>query len=262
MKSSLLLLAAVLLVSGCSRPLRAPRAPSGPTLKVMSYNVNFGLGGDPSTLAAISRGAADLIFLQETTSAWERALRRDLRDRYPYMAFKHHQAAGGLAVLSRFPFQDMETMPSPVGWFPAWRVVVTSPLGKLQVLLVHLHPPVSETGSVVSGYFTTPSVRQKEMVAFSSMIDPRLPTLVLGDFNEDEGGRAIAHLREGGFRSVLEEFHRDTDTWRWNTRLGQISHTLDHILYDLRLDPLDARVIEAGRSDHLPVIATFQRSPR
>lgn len=253
-----LLVLALLLLCGCTT-LRTARKPSGPALKVMTYNVNFGLGGDPATLAAVSQGEADLICLQETTPAWEEALRRELSGRYPYMAFKHHQAAGGLAVLSRFPFKDMETRASPVGWFPAWRVMVSSPLGALQVVLVHLHPPVSESGSVISGYFTTPSVRKKEMADFATLIAPELPTLVLGDFNEDEGGRAVALLERRGFRSVLGEFQRDTDTWRWHTSLGQIRHSLDHILYDPRLEPLDARVVNAGRSDHLPVLAIFQK---
>lgn len=258
-KHTFLMLTILMLPWGCTTALRTPRTPSGPALRVMTFNVNFGLGGDPATLAAISLGQADLICLQETTPAWEEALRRELSGRYPHMAFKHHQAAGGLAVLSRFPFEDMGTRASPVGWFPAWRVMVSSPLGAVQVLLVHLHPPVSESGSVISGYFTTPSVRRTEMADFAALISPELPTLVVGDFNEDSDGRAVALLNKRGFRSVLGEFQRDTDTWRWHTSLGQIRHTLDHIIYDPRLDPLDARVLRVGRSDHWPVLATFQK---
>lgn len=39
--------------------------------------------------------------------------------------------------------------------------------------------------------------------------------------------------------------------------MGTIHHRLDHIVYDPRLEALSARVLGAGRSDHLPVVATF-----
>ena len=35
---------------------------------------------------------------------------------------------------------------------------------------------------------------------------------------------------------------------------------LDHIMYSEHLRPLSARVIDEGRSDHLPVIAIFEQS--
>lgn len=227
----------------------------------MTYNVNFGLGGDPRTLAAIRRAGAELVFLQETTPAWERALRRQLGDDYPHMAFRHFGGAGGLAVLSKHPFRDGGYIANLEGWFPAWRVIVRSPVGPLQVLQVHLRPPVSDGGSVLSGYFSTRGTRLKEIARFARRLNTRLPTLVLGDFNEDAGGRAIAHLKSKGMRSVLDEYQPDATTWRWTTSMGiEVTHTLDHIVYSEQLRPLDARVIHAGRSDHLPVVAIFERS--
>ena len=64
------------LLAGCSpapRPVRAPG--TEPTLRVMTYNVNFGIPGDGPTLAAIEAGKADVVFLQEVNTGWERALR-------------------------------------------------------------------------------------------------------------------------------------------------------------------------------------------
>jgi endonuclease/exonuclease/phosphatase (EEP) superfamily protein YafD len=259
----LLLIAALILAAlpSCGRPHRQPQKPSGAALRVITYNVNFGLAGDPATLRAITHEPADVVFLQETTPAWERVIRRGLSDRFPHMAFRHSGGAGGLAVLSRLPFDKLDYIASPGGWFPAWRVIVRSPLGRVQVLQLHLRPPVSDGGSVVSGYFTTPKFRRMEIEHFSRVLDARLPTLVVGDFNEDPDGRAIRFLRGRGLRSVLPEYQPGATTWRWNTSLGvQLTHTLDHIVYGPRLQPLEARVIRAGRSDHLPVLAIFQRS--
>jgi endonuclease/exonuclease/phosphatase (EEP) superfamily protein YafD len=228
----------------------------------MTYNVNFGLAGDEAGIAAIRAGDADLVILQETTEDWERALRAALADRYPHMQFRHCCGAGGLAVLSRFRFEERDYL-SAVGdgWFPAWRVVVDSPLGALQVLAVHLRPPLSEQGSVVSGYLTTPPVRRLEIEAFARYLDPELPTLVVGDFNEPDGGGALRFLAEHGLRSVLPELHPGATTWAWPTSFGRVSSQLDHIVYDPALAPLDARVLEGGRSDHQPVVAVFERAP-
>ncbi|HUX00759.1 MAG TPA: endonuclease/exonuclease/phosphatase family protein [Phycisphaerae bacterium] len=252
-------LAGCLCLLACSGPARRPRkAPEGvPALAVMTFNVNFGLAGDSGTLAAVRGAGADAVFLQETTPLWESAIRRELSDAYPYMEFRHCRGAGGMAVLSRRPFQVRDYVPSPSGWFPAMRVVLQSPLGPVQALQVHLHPPVSERGSVASGYLTTGPVRKREIEAFLERLEPGMPTLVLGDFNENYDGQAAGVLYERGIQSVLREYEPSARTWRWRTGVGTLRKTLDHIFYGPGLEPLEARVIDRGASDHLPVLAVF-----
>ncbi len=247
--------------NSCHRGARTPRAPSEAKghLKVMSYNVNFGLGGDPGALAIIRENDCHVVFLQETTPGWERAIRRDLGDLYPHMAFRQGPGAGGLAVLSKYPAVESELIdPPPGGWFPAWRIVLETPLGRLQALNVHLRPKISDSGSVVSGYFTTDAIREREIGEYARKLDPGLPTLIVGDFNENRDGDAVEFLARAGMRSALGEFSPYQRTWRWNTSVGQISSELDHMVYDPRLEPLDVWVVERGRSDHLPVVGLFE----
>lgn len=252
--------------AGGSEPGPAPvavGASGAATLTVMSYNVNFGLEGDAAGLAAIRAGGADLVVLQETTSGWERAIRAELAADYPHMRFRHCCGAGGLAFLSKVPFVEREYVePTGGGWFPAWRVVVSAPLGDVQVLAVHLRPPLDEHGSVVSGYFPSKRVRRREIEAFAPLLDkdPHLPALVVGDFNEDERGLALRFLAGRGLVTVLPAFQPEADTWQWQTSLGPVTSRLDHVVADPRLVALDARVVNAGRSDHFPVVATFRRA--
>ena len=248
----------------CSGPERAARAPhpGRPHLTVMSYNVNFGIAGDPETLALIEGAGADLVLLQETTPAWEAAIRARLGPRYPFMAFRHSEAwpAGGLAVLSKRPFVDAQLIPSPVGWFPAWRIVAETPIGPVQALNVHLRPPLSDPSSFARGYFSTRKDRRAEIEAYVERLDRSLPTLVCGDFNEDEDGRAVGFLASRGMSSALPELRPDADTWQWHTSVGPIRSRLDHVVYDrAHLDPLDVRVLEAGSSDHFPLVAIFEK---
>jgi len=250
--------------AGCSAPKQVARVPTDERahVKVMTYNVNYGLAGDPDTLAAIGEPWADIVLLQETTEVWEAAIVAALGERYPHRAFRHCCGAGGLAVLSRYPWTEEEVLEPESGWFPAWRLVVDTPLGPLQILNVHLRPPVSDSGSVVSGYFSTPPIREQEMAGFAAALDPDLPTLVVGDFNENDSGRAIAVLRAAGFATALPKFDVPQRTWRWTTSMGTVTSQLDHIVHDPRLEPLDVRALPLGRSDHLPVVGIFELERR
>jgi endonuclease/exonuclease/phosphatase family metal-dependent hydrolase len=252
-----ILLTALVLCS-CVHSTRTARiaAPGEPQFKVTTYNLNYGLAGEPDTLAAIAVGSPDVVFLQETTARWEAEIRREYAARYPYMSFHHCCGAGGLGVISKVRLTPPEYLDSTSGWFPALRVVLNTQLGPVQVLSVHLHPPVSESGSFVKGYFTTTGLREAELREFLTHLDPELPTLVMGDLNEPDG-KAVRCLQDLGFRSSLPEFAPAQKTWRWKLPIGALSSRLDHIFYNRRLEPLSVDVLDAGRSDHLPITAVF-----
>lgn len=247
----------LLLVCACSAPVPAPEGPAAgePVLSIATFNINFGLAGDPETVAAVPD--ADVVLLQETTPAWERALQSDPR---PYRAFRHCCLAGGLGILSRYPFRETAYIEPPEGgWFPGWVLIAETPLGKIQLLDVHLRPPRSETGSLVSGFFTTPPVRRGQIELYASYLDPLLPTIVAGDFNEEPGGVALSYLQGRGFQDALRIMDDQSPTWRWNTAVGEVTAQLDHILVDRRFRVFDASVVHEGQSDHLPVLARIAR---
>src|SRR3954470_14387070 len=87
----------------CAHATRAcvDPAPGRPHVRVMTYNVNFALAGDPPGIDAIRAGGADVVFLQETTPQWAAALHQAFDVNYPEMGFAHAPGAGGLGVLSR-----------------------------------------------------------------------------------------------------------------------------------------------------------------
>jgi endonuclease/exonuclease/phosphatase (EEP) superfamily protein YafD len=250
------------LLLGCSHaPERTPRAPGAqPALRVMTYNVNFGIAGDGPTLDAIESGKADVVFLQEINRAWERSLRARFGAAYPHMIFHPRGDASGIGLMSRLPIAGEKLIaPEGDGWFPAMRLVLDSPLGPVQVLIVHLRPPVSDGGSFVVGHFTAPAIHEQEITRFCQSLDRALPTLVVGDFNEEEDGRAVTYLAraEWKMRSALPMFAPDRPTWRWPTSLHTFEGRFDHLIYDLRLEPLSVEVLDAGRSDHFPVVGVF-----
>jgi len=257
-------LAAVMLVllCGCAST-RMPERPADPHFAVLTYNVNFG-GPRPDLAAkAILRADADVVCLQETTPAWEKCLRVRLKETYPHVVFRHFGGAGGQAVLSRFPVKETAYVLPKAGWFPGWIVEAQTPIGPVQILNVHLRPAVSDRGSFsVGSYYSTKAVRLDEMRWFAARLKPKRPAIVLGDFNEDDSGRAVRWLQTRGMKNALREFDTSTDTWRWRTGLVTFRDRLDHILYSPELHCFSAWVVKRGASDHLPVVAVFGKKRR
>ena len=214
----------------------------------------------PLAAIAVASTDADVVFLEETSPEWEQALRATLGRSWPHQVYLHAPAAGGMGVLSKRPFEVKEVLPNPGAWFAALRVVTQTPLGRVQALVVHLHPPVTEDGDWVRGYLSSSPTRRAELEAWLPQLEAGLPTLVAGDFNEGTSGEAIQLLERRGLRTVLPEFHPAAKTWHWPVGPLTLTAQLDHIAYDRRLEPLDARVEISGRSDHFPVIAEFVRA--
>jgi vancomycin resistance protein VanJ len=225
-------------------------------LRVLSFNVNWARAGDVHSVRAVQDADADLVFLQETNAAWQAVLEPALAQAYPHRAFRHCDRAGGLAVLSRHPFEDVDYLPpAPGAWWPAWRCVFATPLGRVQALHLHLFPAMEESGRTsLRGWLGSRAVRLREVRQHAASLAPGLPTLVVGDLNENLHGRALGYLRGRGLRTALGAHQR---TWRWRTRLGTVRLQLDHVVHCARLRPVRVEVPEWGGSDHLPVLCTL-----
>ena len=226
-----------------------------PTIAVATYNVCFERP-DPATVDAMAELQADLIFLQETTPTWQTLLDEAFIDRYPVRRYQDHEPDGGMAVLSRYPLARAEIRPSPEGAFPAWCLRFDTPQGSVDVLSVHLHPPL-EDDSLVKGYFMTGDDRLREIVSHLTCFEG-VPDLAVGDFNEAEGD-AVAHLEQLGMRQAQLAHPPVERTWRWPTPYGELSGRPDHVF--VGPDWTVARVVVplTGASDHWPLVASVRR---
>jgi endonuclease/exonuclease/phosphatase family metal-dependent hydrolase len=130
---------------------------------------------------------------------------------------------------------------------------VKTPAGDVQVLNVHLRSVFTRKGkSFVGAYFSVGSDHVQELRAHLAQCQP-MPTLIVGDLNENAGGPATRWLKARGFVDALPRHRREQHTWR--TLGGSIRLGLDHILFDGAFESLDAWVVQSGNSDHLPVVA-------
>ena len=258
---------AIVIIGGCQQfdDLRWPNfAPTRPHLSVVTYNVNFGLAQPDNVTQFLTESEAAVICLQETHPRWERVLRAALETEYPHCVFQEWQEAGGMAVMSKYELSRVRVVEPQSGWWPGLLVEIEAPIGTVQVLNVHLKPPLSERGCVtLRACLEAVGIHCRELSEFLEHVDPDRPLIVAGDFNESEIGVALRSLLSRGFTSALSIFDVRSKTWYWKTALGIIfNDRYDHILYNDCLDCTGAEVAHAPGSDHMPVRAVMvQKEP-
>jgi len=250
-----------LLLCGCRSARQAEEA-VGPHLRVLTYNVNWGAPEAETAAQIIRESRADVVCLQETTTQWEAFLRAALRREYPFAEFRNskNRMGGGLAFLSKVPGREIDYVPSDTGWFDGWIMGFETGVGTVQVLNVHLRPPVSDSGSWVSGYVSTRDDRVREMERFWNHRRDGMPMLVAGDFNDGENSQVLQWLKGRGMVNALPQFDRRTPTWQWQTSVAKLSRRMDHVVYSPELHCNSAQVIRAGASDHFPVETVFTKA--
>jgi endonuclease/exonuclease/phosphatase (EEP) superfamily protein YafD len=252
------LLVLLIVAAGC-RSVRPPEPATGPHFTLLTYNVNW--GGPRADLAVeiIRRETPDIICLQETNPEWEKYLRATLAREDRYMSFRDSvgRAGGGLGFLSKVPASEVAYVPSQTGWFDGWIMSFQTTVGKVQVLNVHLRPPVSDRGSWVSGYLSTDDDREREIEQFYVHCRKGLPVIVAGDFNDGERSGVLRWLQAQGMRNALPQFDYRPPTWQWRVSAITLQRRMDHIVYGPDLHCYEARVVRAGASDHYPVLGVF-----
>lgn len=238
------------------------------TLRVATYNVNYGGSNWPitrpqATAAAIEHTQADIVVIQEETPFWQHYFKQQLQHYYPYQLFQDSpKIAGGLGILSRYPITTKRYIQLPYAWHPAWFFYADTPLGKIQLLNVHLNPPLvnkTSMGFLFKAIFTTPSIRLREIKDYYSLLDKNVPTIIAGDFNEGNNGKAVTYLENHGFADVIQVFHLQGSTWIWHVGFLQFNERDDHIFYSSDLEATQFAVLYEGDSDHFPVYADFRR---
>jgi endonuclease/exonuclease/phosphatase family metal-dependent hydrolase len=246
---------------GCGQPPLSPRDPTPgvPHFTIATFNVEATHWSDPATVAAVGATGADVICLQEVTGEWEDVLRRTYSEKYPHMLYRPG-GADGLGILSVYPLEDVSFLAAQRAlWHPAWRVRAQTPAGWLQLVNVHLRNGTSGNGGQLNSLLTVPADHTLEIQRITEDCVHGVPTMIMGDFNED-GGAAVHFLETHGYEDVLPLYHPGQFTWRYDSFANEFSQALDHVMFDGATQPLNAWVLSAGNSDHIPVVAHFEAS--
>jgi endonuclease/exonuclease/phosphatase family metal-dependent hydrolase len=259
MKPHLRILPVFLLLCGCSATQKADFAPKQPHIKILTYNVNWGFVHPDKVASYLATENADIICLQETHRNWKNYLGARLAQQYTWGRFREWSSAGGMAIISKYKVYDLNWIKPEDNWFPAFFARAETPIGKIQILNVHLKPPLSEEGKLSAEVSPeTGDEHIAEIEWFLRRADPNQPMIILGDFNGNEKDKAIRRLTEAGWTDALWRYDKKSITWQWKTPAGlELKERFDHILYNQFLDCTGAKVTETEGSDHLPVTAVI-----
>jgi endonuclease/exonuclease/phosphatase family metal-dependent hydrolase len=256
------LLLVLFLVTGCASLPEPNFNPDGPSLRVITYNINWGIPNPQQVVKFLLETDADVVCLQETHSNWEAILKKHLSKSYPYSSFHSAGGAGGIAFLSKLKLSNVKVIEATAGWFPALIADVETEIGCVQFLNVHLKPPLTDSGSVsVSAYYDTLDIHRNELSHFLKVVDRNAPLIIAGDFNENEHREAIRDLLNSGFNDALFLYDRKSKTWAWKVMPGiTLRNRYDHIIYSKHFHCTGAKVTDVKASDHMPVLAVFTRA--
>lgn len=238
-------------------------------IRLMSYNIERGLGGHDAIERAIRAQHPDIVCLQESQGVYKtRAFAAGVRLAARFPGWSVAQS-GDVMTLSRFPLLSRRDFPLR-GTRRVLETTLQTPRGPLRVLNVHVstsfagqpYPRPTWKGRIAQLETDIgPSARARlEQIAplrrAVAASDARVPLIVAGDFNSPPRGwfyRAIA----AGLDDAWQRAGRGTGhTFPAAFPLLPIDHALTRGLY-----LQNAFVPDARASGHRPLVIDFAASP-
>jgi len=234
-------------------PVGAPRAArSGPTLRVLSWNLYFGNTDAAAIERVVVEADADIVVLQEVSGANLPLLRRS-----PALAAYAHSfvsavpSAFGSGIWSRLPLEGPEEI--DVEGLPMTRAVVRTPAGPVRLVNVHALSPVAPGGPAM---WTRQLRRLGEEAA-----RPGPPVLLAGDFNATWNHAPFRRLLEVGLDDAAAALGQPwSPTWRAGGRLPPVLR-IDHVLYGPGLVATFHSTGPSAGSDHRSILVDVSLTP-
>eukprot|EP01059_Diplonema_ambulator_P004067 TRINITY_DN1375_c0_g1_i1.p1 TRINITY_DN1375_c0_g1~~TRINITY_DN1375_c0_g1_i1.p1 ORF type:complete len:281 (+),score=89.18 TRINITY_DN1375_c0_g1_i1:628-1470(+) len=233
---------------------------------VGTYNVNYALSGMVSkrqaVIKALTEMDCDCVLIQECCPEWVDVIRTELKVEYPHMGFCDRPGvpSSGMGIISKHPLEVrvVDTFSQVEGSMFQSMVGRFNKDGKeVQCVNVHLRPPLDPTATL-SSPSNTNSIRLEELRYITSHLNLSLPTVIGGDFNEQDTAPGLSYLQQS-FMSSCAFIPPYKETHRWPLGPTVLMKRLDHILCNKHLYLATAGVLVGYEdvSDHQPVVAAF-----
>lgn len=222
--------------------LLTDKAGAGGDLTVATHNVNADNPDPSETARDVAASGADVVALEELTSAAVPTYEKALAGTYEY-----HSVQGTVGLWSKYPLSGVGPVDIKLGWTRAMRATVTTPEGQVAFYVAHL-PSVRV--KMEAGF--TARQRDKSADALGEAIahEPLERVVLLGDLNGTMNDRALnavtSQLRstQGAAGSGFGF------SWPASFPMARI----DQILVK-GVEPESSWTLPETGSDHLPVAA-------
>lgn len=203
-------------------------------------------------LALVGEAKPDLVLAMETDAWWDARLAALERD-FPHAVRRPQENHYGIHLFSRLSLEGVETCFLVDAEVPSIRARVRLRSGDLVAFHgLHPRPPLVQQGT---------EQRDAELLIVGRQLkaDPR-PAIVAGDLNDVAWShttrlfqRISGMLDPRRGRGLLTTYHAGIPLVRW---------PLDHVFHDPSFTLVRLRRLRSMGSDHFPVLAELQLSPR
>lgn len=224
-----------------------PAVASDQRLRVVTLDVTTSLGTRSPVIEWVSTVDADLIFLQQTTSAWVESI-READTGYSIIAQPPQDGQSGTIALAKVPY-DARVYPVIQGTEPI--VEVSAELGGRPVTVFSIR---ADSPSGVN------DVEQRDELfeATGELVASRTePVVVVGDLNVTRWTHAFRVLTSAGSLNNSEDGFGYQATWPandWPVGGDYAGIPIDHALLTTALTTAHRSIGPAVGSDHLPLI--------
>jgi endonuclease/exonuclease/phosphatase (EEP) superfamily protein YafD len=216
-------------------------------LRVVTANARFVNTDHAAMVAWLSRSDADIIALQEVTPEWAVAL-EPLARIYPYRKVMQRDDPYGIALLSRWPLDDVQSVDFADDGLPSLVANVDVHGRRLRVIALHTRWPVLPELQVARD-------RMLQQAAALALTQPE-STILLGDLNLTPYAPAFARLvSESGLRDAFAG-----EAWRptWQAGFWPLALPIDHVLVPRGSCVIEHEVGPDVGSDHRPLQVTLR----
>jgi endonuclease/exonuclease/phosphatase (EEP) superfamily protein YafD len=215
-------------------------------LRVVTANARFSNTEHAAMVAWLSGSDADIIALQEVTPQWALAL-EPLARTYPYRNMMPRDDPYGIALLSRWPLDEVGPVDFADDGLPSLVANVDIHGRRLRVIALHTRWPVLPVLQVARD-------RALQQAAALALTQPE-STILLGDLNLTPYAPAFARLvTESGLRDAF-----DGEAWRptWQAGFWPLALPIDHVLVPRGSCVTEHEIGPDVGSDHRPLQVTL-----
>ncbi len=254
---------------------RQPRArASAPTLTVMTYNM-YGYNQYADRVVETIRAAdADLIAIQELSSAAANAIEQELHQTYPYQIFDIRGGVSGMGVISRYPLTAYQETLAGEYWVGPPQVL-TLKFHDTSVTILNVHAMATGVRSPAMMEATIGAREEQARVIVEFIAARDEPLILLGDLNVTDRNHAYeliaAHVEDAWRAAGWGTGHTFTNAMTPGNAPARVTGIpaldwlvrIDYVFHSTHWRAAEARIgLWDKISDHRPVVATLAFTPQ
>jgi endonuclease/exonuclease/phosphatase (EEP) superfamily protein YafD len=231
---------------------RASPVAGNASVNLVALNLLYTQEDPTRARAFLLKQSADIVVLSEFTPRWRKKL-AVLEQTYPYFALRDRWNQWGIAVYSKYPFQDVEDLDLGDDQSSHLRILLQLPGGRAEVYAVHLASPPSQRRAAQR------NTQLRRLAARIAAADTVLPKIVVGDFNSTPFSPFFRDLlRDTGLMDARRSFGWH---YTWPALPVPVWIAIDHCLVSTNVVVNRVAAGPPIGSDHLPLECAFSLSP-